>query len=104
MGPRGMRSGEGRSPFKISTGKPTGKRPLGRPKRRWEDNIRMDLEEISIIACNWNDSAQDRDYWRALVNAALKLRVPLSMELVNIYCVPASKKLRMKEVNLIRSF
>jgi hypothetical protein len=66
---------EGRSAFKILTGKPTGKRPLGRPMRRWEDNIRMDLEEISINAGNWVDLAQDRDYLRALVNAALNLRV-----------------------------
>ena len=67
---------DGRSAFKILTGKPTGKRPLGRPRRRWEDNIRMDIEEIGIIAGNWVDSAQDRTYWRALVNAALNLRVP----------------------------
>jgi len=51
---------------------PIGKRPLGRPRRRWEDNIRMDLEEIGINEENWVDSAQDRNYWRALVN----LRVP----------------------------
>ena len=62
--------------FKILTGKPTGKRPLGRPRRRWEDNITMDLQEIGIKLGNWDDSAQDRNYWRALVNAALKLRVP----------------------------
>ena len=49
---------------------------LGRPRRRWEDNIRMDLEEIGINAGNWIDSAQDRNYWRAVVNAALNLRVP----------------------------
>ena len=67
---------EGRSSFKILTGKPTGKRPLGRPRRRWEDNIRMDLEEIGINAGNWVDSAQDRDYWRVLVNSAFDLRVP----------------------------
>ena len=67
---------EGRSVFKILTGKTIGKRPLGRPRRRWEDNIRMDLEEIGINAGNWVDWAQDRNYWRALVNAALKLRVP----------------------------
>ena len=67
---------EGRSAFKILTGKPTGNRPLGRPWRRWEDNIRMDLEEIGINVGNWVDSAQDRNYWRALVNAALNLRVP----------------------------
>ena len=63
------------SAFKILTGKPTGKRPLGRPRRRWEDNIRMDLEEIGINAGNWVNSAQDRNYW-TLVNAALDLRVP----------------------------
>ena len=67
---------EHRSGFKILTGKPTGKRPLWRPGRRWEDNIRMDLEEIGINAGNWVDSAQDRNYWRALVNAALNVRVP----------------------------
>ena len=66
---------EVRSAFKILIGNPTGKRPLGRSRRRWEDNIRMDLEEISINAGNWVDSAQDRDYCRALVNAALNLRV-----------------------------
>ena len=65
-----------RNAFKMLTGKPVGKRPLGRPRRRWEDNIRMDLEEIGINVVNWVDSAQDRDYWRALVNAALNLRVP----------------------------
>ena len=67
---------EGRSAFKILTGKPTGKSPLGRLRRRWEDNIRMHLEEIGINAGNWVDSAQDRNCWRALVNAALNLRVP----------------------------
>ena len=67
---------EGRFAFKIFSGKPTGKIPLGRPRRRWEDNIRMDLEEIGINADNWVDSAQDRNYRRALVNAALNLRVP----------------------------
>ena len=62
--------------FKILTGKPTGKRPLGRPRRRREDNIGMDLKETSINASNWVDSSQDRDYWRALVNAALNLQIP----------------------------
>ena len=66
---------EGRSTFQILAGKPTGKRPLGRPRHRWEDNIRMDLEEIGINEGNWIDPAQDMDYWRALVNAALNLRV-----------------------------
>ena len=63
---------EGRSAFKILIGKPTGKRRLGRPRRRWEDNIRMDLEEIG----NWIDSAQVRDYWRAFRNAALFPWIP----------------------------
>ena len=54
---------EGRSAFKILTGKPTGNRHLGRPRRRWEDNIRINLEEIGFNAWNWVDSAQDRDYW-----------------------------------------
>ena len=64
----------GGSAFKILAG--TGNGPIGRPRRTWEDNIRMDLEEIGINAGNWVDSAQDRGYWRALVNAALTLRFP----------------------------
>ena len=67
---------EGRSAFKILTGNPTGKRPLGKSRRRWKDDIRMDLEEKRINAGNWVDSAQDRNYWRALVNEPLNLRVP----------------------------
>ena len=74
---------EGRSAIQILTGKPTGKRPLGRPRHRWKDNIQMNLEEIGINAGIWVDSTQDRDYWKALVNAALNLRVPKAMELVN---------------------
>ena len=55
---------EGSSAFKILTGKPTGKRPLGGPSHRWKDNIRMDLKEVDINTKNWVDSAQNRDYWR----------------------------------------
>ena len=66
----------GRSAFKMLRVKPTGKRPLGRPRCRWEDNIRMELQEIGINVENWVDSAQDRNYWRALVSAALNLRDP----------------------------
>ena len=73
---------EGRSAFKILTSAPAGKSPLGRPRRRWEDSIRMDLKEIGINTRNWFDSAQNRDYWRALMNAALILLVPKTMELV----------------------
>ena len=67
---------EGRSVFKILPGAPAGKRTLGRPRRRWEDNIRMDFKEMGINTKNWVDLAQDRDYWRALANAVLNLRVP----------------------------
>jgi hypothetical protein len=67
---------EGRSAFKMLTGNPKGKRPLGRPRCRWENNIRMDLKVIGISTRNWVDSAQDRNYWRTLVSAVLNLRVP----------------------------
>ena len=56
---------EGKSVFKILRGKPTGKRPLGRPRRRWEANIRMDFKELCVNTRNWVDSSQDRNYWRA---------------------------------------
>ena len=67
---------EGRSAFNILTGKPTGKKRLRRPRRRWEDNIRMNLKEIGIHTRNWVNSARDRDYWIALVNATFNLQVP----------------------------
>ena len=67
---------ESRRTFKMLTGKPTGKRSLGRPSRSWKDNIRMYLKEIGINAKSSVDLAQDRDYWRDLVNAALNLLVP----------------------------
>ena len=67
---------EGRSAFRISTGKPTGKRPLGRLRHRWDDNIRVDLKEIGINTKNWVDLNQVRGYWRALVNVSLNFRVP----------------------------
>jgi hypothetical protein len=57
-------------------GKPEGKRPLGRPRRRWEDNVRMDLREIGWGGMDWIDLAQDRDQRRALVNTAMNLQVP----------------------------
>jgi hypothetical protein len=59
--------------YRVLVGKPEGKRPLGRPRRRWEDNIKMDLQEVEW---DWIHVVQDRDRWRALVNAAMNLRVP----------------------------
>ena len=69
-------NGKRRSVFKILINKPIGKRPLRRPKRRCEDNIRIDLKEIGVNTRNWIASAQDRDCWRTLVNATLNARVP----------------------------
>jgi hypothetical protein len=60
----------------ILVGKPEGKRPLGRPKCRWEDNIRMELREIGWGGMDWIDLAHDRDQWKALVNTVMNLRVP----------------------------
>jgi len=57
-------------------GKPEVKRPLGRPRRRWEDNTKMDLQEVGCRGMDWIELAQDRDRWRALVNAVMKLRAP----------------------------
>jgi hypothetical protein len=57
-------------------GKPEGKRPLGRPRRRWEDNIRRDLQEVGGDYGNWMERAQDRDRWRTLVNTVMNFRVP----------------------------
>jgi hypothetical protein len=65
----------GRSAYRILVGKPEGKRPLGRPRRRWVDNIKMNLREIGWNDMDCIDLAQDRDQWRALVNTVMKLRV-----------------------------
>jgi hypothetical protein len=68
--------GEGRGVYRVLVGKPEGKRPLGRPKRRWEDNVRMDLREVGCGCEDWIGLTQDRDRWRALVSAVKNLRVP----------------------------
>jgi len=57
-------------------GKPEGKRPLGRPRHRWEDNIKMDLQDVGCEGMDWTELAQDRDRWREAVNAVMNLRVP----------------------------
>jgi hypothetical protein len=60
--------------YRVLVGKPEGRRPLGRPRRRWEDNIKMDLQEIRYEGVDWIELAQDRDRWRALVNSVMNLR------------------------------
>jgi hypothetical protein len=67
--------GEERKLYKVLVGKPEGKRPLGRSRRRWEDGIRMDLREIGLGGVDWIRLAQDRDRWRAVVCAVMNLRV-----------------------------
>ena len=68
--------GEGRGVYRVLVGKPEGKRPLGRPRCRWEDNINMDLQEVGGDCGDWMELAQDRDRWRALVGMVMNLRVP----------------------------
>jgi hypothetical protein len=68
--------GEMRNAYRILVGKPEGNRPLGRPRRRWVDNINMDHTEIGWDGVDWIELAQDRDQWRALVNTVMDLRVP----------------------------
>jgi hypothetical protein len=68
--------GEKRNVYRLLVGKPEGKRPLEKPRRRWIDNIEMDLLEIGVSVVDWIGLAQDRYRWRALVNSVMKLRVP----------------------------
>jgi len=70
------RMGDGRGVYRVLVGKPEEKRPLGRPRRRWEDNIKMDFQEVGFGVMDWIELAHDRDRWRVLVNAVMNLRVP----------------------------
>ena len=71
-----VRMAEGRGVHRVLVGKPEGKRPLRRPRRRWEDNIKMDIQEVGGSCGDWMELAQDRDMWRALVGTVRNLRVP----------------------------
>jgi hypothetical protein len=68
--------GEGRGEHRVLVGKPEGKRPLGRPRRRWEDNIKMNLQEVGGGGGDWTERVRDRDRWRALVGKVMNFRVP----------------------------
>ena len=70
------RRGERRGVYRVLVGKREGKIPLGRPRLRWEDNIKMDLQEVGCGGMDWIELAQDRDRWRALVNVVMNLRFP----------------------------
>jgi len=72
----GACSAYGRGVYSVLVGKPQGKRALGRPRRRWEDNIKIDLQEVRCGSMGWIELAQDRDRWRALLNAVMNFRVP----------------------------
>jgi len=74
------RMGEKRGVCRVLVGKPEGKRPLGRPRRRWEDNIKMDLQEVECEVMDWNELAGDRERWRTLVIAMMNLRVSQNAE------------------------
>jgi len=70
------RTWETRGAYSVLVGKHEGKRPLGRPRRKWENNIKMDLQEVVCRGMDWIELAQDRDRWRAVVNAVMKVRLP----------------------------
>ena len=84
------RMGEERGAYRVLVGKPEGKRPVGRPRRRWVDNIRMDVQEVGCGYVDWIGLAQDRDGWRKLVNAVMNLRVPWNAGNFLTGCKPAS--------------
>ena len=70
------RIGERRGVYRVLMGKPEGKRQLGIPRRRWDNSIKMDLQEVGCEGMDWIDLSQDRDRWRALVNAVMNIRIP----------------------------
>ena len=84
------RTGEERGVYRVLVGKPEGRRPLGRPRRRWVDNIRIDLQEVGCGYMHWIGLAQDRDRWRTLVRAVMNLPVPWNAGNFLTSCKPVS--------------
>jgi hypothetical protein len=84
------RIGDERGVYRVLVGKPEGRRPLGRPRRRWVDNIRIDLQEVGCGHVDWIGLAQDRGRWRTLVSAVMKLRVPRNAGNFLTSCKPVS--------------
>jgi hypothetical protein len=82
--------GEGRGVYRVLVGKPDGKRPLGKSRHRWEDNIKMDLQEVGGSCGDWMELAQDRDRWRALVNTVMNIRVPRERGISRLAAGPVS--------------
>jgi hypothetical protein len=82
--------GEGRGVYRVLVGKPEGKRLLGRPRRRWEDNIKAELQEVGCGGMGWIELAKERDTWRAIVNGVMNLRVPKNAGNFLTSCTPVS--------------
>ena len=86
----GARMGQGRGVYRVLVGRPEGKRPLGRPRRRWEDNIKMDLQEVGGDFEDLMELTQDRDSWRALVSTVMNVRVPKMRVISRLAAEPVS--------------
>ena len=84
------RMGQRRGVHRVQVGRPEGKRPLGRPRRRWADNIKMDLQEVGGGCEEWMELAQDRDRWRALASTVMNLRVPKMRGISSLAAEPVS--------------
>jgi hypothetical protein len=90
---------EGRGEYRVLVGKPEGKGPMGRPRCRWEDNIKMDLQEVGYGSKDWIELAQDRDKWQALVNAVMNRRVPQNAGNFLTSCKPVSSRTVLQGVS-----
>ena len=84
------RMGQGRGVYRVLVGKPEGKRPLGRPRRSWEDNIKMDIQEVGGGCGDWMELAQDRGRWRALVSTVMNVWVPKMRGISSLAAEPVS--------------